>query len=217
MRLTQRPFGFVIGAAASALALFCFGLFGPTASAQQPEPVENLQKLLKSQIIFEQPEAALAYRRKVLAEASEKLTTTTDLRLALALPEWEDTRAYAPQHRAVDQEARAAIGKRLADLIKGIAETGDSQNQMALANLVGEIGTGIRGVGLDDKSGYARTLAPSLIVLMQKDDPKVRQMAARALPKIFPEPGASATRSPRCFRARTSMIAARLPKPSRIW
>jgi HEAT repeat protein len=127
-----------------------------------------------------------------LAEASEKLTTTTDLRLALALPEWEDTRTYAPQLRAVDQEARANIGKRLADLVKGVVESGDSQNQMALADLIGEIGTGIRGLPLDDKSGYARTLAPSLMVLMQKDDPRVRQAAARALPKIFPDPAPSA-------------------------
>jgi len=190
MRLLGVSFPFV-GVAA---ALACLsGLLVGHAGAQQYDPVENLQQVLKGLTGTDPSDEVLRHRKAALSEAATQLKNISDLRLALALPEWKDndkdpSTGQPTLLARVDQEVRATIGKRLQNIVQNAVDKGDSRSRLAAANLVGEIGTSIRGLALDDKSGFARSLAPSLVALMELNDPLVRQAAARALGKTNPEP-----------------------------
>jgi HEAT repeat protein len=169
------------------LAVLC-GLGVAPAAAQQSEPVDNLQQLLKSRVQLGDPPAVLKYRKDALLEAASRLHSINDLRLALMLSEWRDNDTSNPELARVDQEVRAAIGERLQKNLHDIAIHGNADSRVALAKLIGELGTGVRALPLDDKSGFARSLAPDLFFLMDQDNPPLRQAAARSLGKINPEP-----------------------------
>jgi HEAT repeat protein len=202
---------------AVALSLGSFLFFSnsitPKALAQS-EAVDELQQLLKQGGTLYQPtQQVLDFRKEQLSKAAARLETPSDLRLALELTDWKDTRSATldatdlksfdfqlpprkssstfdnpPEVRRVDQEVRAGIGKRLENIINEAVDNGNSYSRSAAANLLYEIGSSIRGLPLDDKNGFAHGLAPSLVKLTQQNEPGVRQTAAKALGKTNPPP-----------------------------
>jgi HEAT repeat protein len=176
-----------LAAGLGALAVLCGFAIG-TVGAQQTDPVDNLQQLLKSRVAPGDPPEVLEHRKRVLMEAAEKLRTINDLRLALMLSEWKDNDPSYPEQAKIDQSVRAFIGERLQKSLHEVVVQGSAETRMAVAKLIGEMGSGIRALPMDDKSGFGRSLAPDLIMLMGQDNPGLRQAAARALGKIDPEP-----------------------------
>jgi HEAT repeat protein len=106
----------------------------------------------------------------------------------LMLSEWRDNDQTDLEQAKVDQFVRASIGERLQKRLHDVVVQGSTESRMAVAKLIGEIGTSIRALPLDDKSGFAGSMAPDLVILMGTDNPALRQAAARALGKIDPEP-----------------------------
>jgi HEAT repeat protein len=162
-------------------------------SAQPPDPVEELRVALKDVRALPTVEERKA-RKERLDKIIPKLQNVSDLRRALTLTEWRDEEVIKVSSKEIqelakiDRDARKQIGNSLKKWISDAVESKDAIRQRAAATLVGEIGASIRGLEAGDQSGYGRTLAPSLIALTRKDDPAVRQDAARALGKIYPEP-----------------------------
>ena len=189
MRLLKYPvFSFVAAVGLGTGAwLAASGLPIPRAAAQPSDPVENLQQVLKSRTDFDEKPDVLNYRKEELLKAEQKLQTTGDLRLALALSEWQDAQKIMPKLRQIDWEVRNEIGKRLEKFVQTVVKDGDSTSRIAAANMLGEMGASIRALPLEDRHGFARGLTPSLVALMEQDDAAVRQAAALALGKINPD------------------------------
>src|SRR5262249_40992206 len=72
--------------------------------------------------------------------------------------------------------------------LEGVAAKGDTVSRLAVAQMLGEMGTSIRALDAADLAGFGRSLTPSLVKLTTDPDLVVRAAAARALGKINPVP-----------------------------
>ena len=165
----------------------------PTALvAQSPanDPVELLRYDLKRELRRTAPNAAKE-REKTLASDIAHLKTLSELRRALALTEWQD-RSIVPELRGVDFAARAAIGKKFKEAVDKVIKTGNADARLALADMLGEMGTEARSLEPGNLYGLGRALTPELIHLTKDSNPAVRAAAARALGRVFPDPAEAA-------------------------
>jgi HEAT repeat protein len=198
-----------------ALAL---GLPG-TAAAQAPareDPVYDLQQALQVRTIDLEDPQALAEREKTLKRIIQQLHTISELRRALALTGWRDeindydstqpveNRETRPKSKMrsevlieIDRDARKSVGEKLAKKIEEDAKKGDSTNRLALAAMLMDMGTSIRGLGdpvewqgrkYSDWRGYARRFTPLLAKMTHDPSEAVRIKAAVALGRINPDP-----------------------------
>jgi HEAT repeat protein len=170
------------------VALLVCGLTAPPAPAQASDPVEKVRDALIFQPDLDNNPEALEYREKKLKEAAEGLKTPADLRKALALTEWKDNDNINKNVAKIDLAARTAIGQHLEKILLRMVEKGDANGRIAVAVMLGEIGVSIRALDPADKNGLGRSFTPLLLTLMKKDEPRVRQEAARALGKVNPDP-----------------------------
>jgi HEAT repeat protein len=175
---------------AFALGLVAFGmglLGGGPARADRfpPDPVAELREALRTTPLdpTKFPDE-LTYRRETLTKRINALRTVSDLQRALMLNDWLDE---DPAIRAVDNPIRAEVSKRLQDTLRAALESTNPTSQLAAANLIGELGVTIRGVG--NKASVTEPLAPVLAKRVRDGALEVRVAAARALANINPPPG----------------------------
>jgi HEAT repeat protein len=178
-----------------ALAVLLLGPAVPPALAQPTDCVEQVRQVLPSQVGLDDNEFALADRKARLAKAIECLKTPGEMRRALALTEWKDNDKLNPNVARIDLEARTTIGLRLEKALKTVVEQGDddprtADARAAVAIMLGEMGVSIRALDPADQNSLGRGLSPLLVALINNDKnaPRVRQEAARALGKVNPEP-----------------------------
>ncbi len=171
------------------LCLLAVSLRGPGVQAAPPDAVEELRSALL-EADGASPEALKA-RQQTLEKRIKALASISDLRRALALTEWRE--------EVVDAQARAKVGRALGRALEAVCDQGDVHSRLAVANLIGEMGTAkVRAVhrldandGLEappDPRGYARGLAPLLKKLADDKNLGVRQEALRALSNIIADP-----------------------------
>lgn len=166
----------------SILTLLALTLCGQNAPTQAPRAVDLVEELRQTlRLPARDPvERATAIKRDV-----DRLRTFNDLRRALSLLEWRDEDpddAIA----ASDRAGRSAVSKRFGDALRGVLQKGDITARLAAVNVLAEMGPKVRGVRT--RAAFTREFAPDLARLMQQEDRRLREAAARALGLILPEP-----------------------------
>jgi HEAT repeat protein len=204
-----------LSGAVVAVALVLSAAAVPAPAAQTADPVWDLQQALQVRSGDLEDPASLKQREAALEQIIDRLRTISELRRALTLTGWRDeineptsVRIVEPRPglqkrpseliEKIDREARKKVGERLAKLIQAEAANGDATTKLAVAQLLAEMGTSVRGLGetmdwhglkVADWRGYTRRFAPTLIKLTQDPNPAVRVAAARALGRINPDVG----------------------------
>lgn len=163
-----------------------------TAPSQRlpADPVDEMRQALRVGVRDPLNKDELDFRRANLEKRAKALRTLSDLRRALGLQEWRDEDRDAGI-RDIDRPIREEIAQRLAKGLRAIlAQSATPTLQLAAIGMIGEMGTGVRGVGT--RAGFAREFGPDLAQLVVGNNPVISAAAARALGKINPEPGPAA-------------------------
>src|SRR5262249_9024060 len=136
---------------------------------------------------------ALPQRKEQLTKLVARLRTLGQLRRALSLPEWKDD-SVVPELRNIDRALRAEVGRRLVRGVRAVIAGNAPTAVRAVADMLGDMGTGVRSLDPEDRRGFTRTLTPELVKLVTNPalDDAARQAAARALGKINPDPDVAA-------------------------
>lgn len=180
-------------------------LAAPAAPSPTADPVDDLRDALPVDDVTGPTEAMLQFRRVNLQKKVDALQEIGDLRRALVLDNWRDDPARGADVgiRRIDADMRREVARRLTEMLEIQARTGPVDSRVAVANLIAEMGPGIRGLTVhvkkplpkkgDDKkpeerSGFARGLFPILQILINDKDAGVRREALRALGNINPDP-----------------------------
>jgi len=213
--------------------LGALGLVATVATARAQsynDPVSELQQALQLRNTDLEDLAALKLRETTLDKVIRQLHTVGDLRRALLLTGWRDEvnplssfnvyegrggkqKQMSEVVADIDREARKKVGERLAKRIHEEATRGDFTNRLALAQMLGDMGTSARALGdtitwhgevpglhpeihidLEGKAqkytdwrGYSRRFTPLLVKMTRDPSSAVRMAAARALGKINPD------------------------------
>ena len=211
----MRHFLSLSGAIRAGLQLAAFavlaGWLGSALAAPEdynPTIIRRLDTALKAKP-DPKSEADLAQRRDLLKSiVTDKQMRDADLRLALSLDSWQDL-AKDDAVRAIDNPVRQELIERFTRWVNGLLkpEAGkpDPVRQLAAVTVVGEMGINTNKVG-ERKTSLAADFTPTLVALVRDNDtdPAVRQAAARALGRIFPE-----------AKSATEALAAMLARPDR--
>ncbi len=183
------------------IAIIGFLLLGAMASwpgsapAQLPnDPVDELSQALKVPVIDASQNAGeLQARESILTRLIGKLRTISDLRRALALEDWLD-KDQDISNRAearLDQKIRSEVAGRYIEAIRASLASNQPLRQAATADLLSDLGIGLRGVpaqGGNFRAGLNQIFGPDLARLLKSGNPRVEVAAARALGQINPEP-----------------------------
>ena len=186
LSLLRRAPRTVVGLAGLAILLLASA---PVARAD--DPVDTLRNILGDRT---QGDTAgierLDFRRAKVKEAIDQMKTIGQLRRALVLDEWkvDPKRVINNELRDLDNEMRTIVGERLAKMLKQVAEKGDANARLAVANTIAEMGPTVRPLDPKDRFGYTRSLLPIVVYLTKDEDLGVRQEALRALSNINPAP-----------------------------
>lgn len=147
-----------------------------------PDAVAALRQALKAPA--HEPET----RVRALRHALDGLSGLGELRRALALQEWRDEDVDA-QVSAIDRQYRGEMQQRFERAVRQVFEHGDVTSQVALLDLLGEVGVSVRGVGTQD--GLGRVFSADIGRLATHGEPEVREAAARALGQVHADPEAA--------------------------
>src|SRR5260370_38253482 len=90
----------------------------------------------------------------------------------------EVTKIDSPLHKQVED--------RFTQIVKDGLKSSQPAQQIAAADLLGEIGIKVRGTGTH--RGLASTFAPDLATLLEDKNPAVVESAARAFGRVQPDP-----------------------------
>ena len=155
----------------------CLMLLTGVGLAQLPaiDPVKELHQALIT------PASEPDLRQRNLAEAAGRVRSLPDLGRALMLMEWRDG-DLDPQVAGIDRALREALITRFQKAVRDIFERGSPPNQVAAADLVGQVATSGPNIPL------GRSLAPDLARLAAQGHPTVREAAVRALGRVVAEP-----------------------------
>jgi len=145
-----------------------------------PEPVERDDAAEKKVYLSQ-----LEFRRKSIQERVDALRGVRELYLALLLQEWRDETLHEGVAK-IDRDLREKVEERFTQTIQASLKSAKPSQQMAAADLLGEIGIKIRRTGT--RQGLTSTLAPDLAALLKDKNPVVVESAAKALGKVNPEP-----------------------------
>jgi HEAT repeat protein len=171
------------------LSLCCFS---PCALTQElgTDPVEELREALRLEDASSPNDFMLDFRRTNLDAKIKALKTIGELRRALALEEWKEEPGQGRSEalRLIDEQKRKEVGQKLQQAIRSVVDKGPPNAKLAVANMIAETGPSIRALELADRTGFARSLTPEIIKLVQDTDLAVRQEALRALGTINPDP-----------------------------
>jgi len=178
------------------------------ADDYNPNIIRRLDSALKAKP-DPKSDADLTQRRDLLKSiVSDKDMRDSDLRLALSLDSWQD-QAKDDAVRAIDNPVRQELIDRFTRWVNGLlkpeAGPADPLRQLAAVTVVGEMGISMNKVG-ERKVSLAADFTPTLAALVTENDtdPAVRQAAARALGRIFPE-----------AKSATDALAQMLARPGR--
>src|SRR5262245_55031872 len=160
------------------LGLLVACLAGTASGQETTDPVEELGQALRSP---GQPEV----RAREIQCKLDALKTLGDFRRALFLPDWRDLYRDGLWAHS-DQLQRQWVTRRFGDVVRDVLNRGDDAQRVAVAGLLGEIGT--RGSTGELVATLLRELAPDLGRLVRSGSPVAQRAAARALGQIHPEP-----------------------------
>ncbi len=173
------------------VALALGALLAGAASAA-PDPVENLQKALAigRDRAANISDGLLRFREDSIKGRIDAIKGIGDLRKALVLADWRDAPDLGLNEklRLVDLRMRQLVGERLVKAMRSVADKGEPNAKLAVGNMIAEMGPSIPSLDVDDRFGFARTLAPIVITLAKDKNLAVRQQALRALSNINAKP-----------------------------
>jgi HEAT repeat protein len=156
------------------------------AAAQEPgprtDPVDQLERALRA------PARGAAARDAQLAAAVEHLRGLDELRRALLLTEWRD-RDQDDGVAAADARQRAAVVRRFGGAVRAALRQGDLDGRLRAVQMIGGLDLALRGAG---EGPLVRDFTDDLAGLTGPGPAALRQLAARTLGRINPEPGAAA-------------------------
>jgi HEAT repeat protein len=165
------------------------------AQAQLPnDPVDELSQALKVPVIdVGQNTGELRAREAILTRLINKLRTVSDLRRALVLDDWldKDQDINVRPEAKLDQKIRSEVAARYIDAIRASLASNQPLRQAATADLLSDLGIGLRGVpsqGGNFRAGLNSVFGPDLARLLKNGNPRVEVSAARALGQINPDP-----------------------------
>lgn len=151
-----------------------------------PDPVQDLRDALKVPVRDPMKnQAELDFRMKNVGKRIDALKTLGDLRRALPLQEWRDEDREEAIAK-VDRDLRARVVDRFVKGIQAVMEKGSPASQQAAADMLGEMGTSVRGAMA--KTSVPQELTPELVKLTKSKTPEVRMAAGRTLGKIHADP-----------------------------
>jgi HEAT repeat protein len=159
-----------------------------------PAPVDRVELLRRVIESYPDPnkDEQFFYREQELKKRINALQNLGELRRALSLSEWDLSDKLNVKRTQQNLQYRQILANRFKDAVKWYLEPKnkiDSAVRMALANMIGEMGTTVKAMTWpNDTSGFTRTLAPDLVRLLRDESPAVRAVAAKAIGKINPDP-----------------------------
>ena len=167
--------------------------YRPAAEERIPPAVEALRDALRVPEPAEKEDAAekkvylsqLDFRRKSIQEHINALRGVRELYLALSLQEWRDE-TLNDEVSKIDRALRQEVEERFTQTVRASLKSAQPSQQIAAADLLGEIGIKIRGTGT--RRGLASALAPDLAALLKDKNPGVVGSAAKALGHVNPDP-----------------------------
>ncbi len=208
----------------AAFAALLAAMLVPAAPAAplSPDPVEVFRlALLQERPLTPTPES-LQIRRQKLEEAARNLRSLGDMSRALLLLEWRSGQ-LRPQEADIDRQIRQMVIENFERGLRAIMRSGDVQQRIAAANLIGETVSGARRQDIetvetelllrpspDKRTGPAgfrylrdrmKKMAGDLDNLANDPSPEVRISAARALGNIEGDPKEVAPALQRLIRA----------------
>lgn len=160
---------------------------GTSPAQQRPadDPVEELRQVLKQDRDPGRTPEGLEFRKNSLRKSAAKVTRLGDLSRALLLTDWRDE-GLDRELAGIDFAVRQEMADRFIQGMQKALEGGDVPVQGAAANLVGEMAASAREAGI--KSPFVhRTisrLVPDLLKLSRGSDPRLAEIAIRALGKV---------------------------------
>jgi HEAT repeat protein len=166
------------GGRATLLGLLVACLAGTASGQETTDPVGELGQALRSP---GQPEV----RAREVKRKLDGLKTLGDFRRALFLPDWRDLYRDGLWAHS-DQMQRQWVAKRFGEVIRDVLNHGDDAQRVAVAGLLGEMGT--RASSGELVATLLHELAPDLVRLVRSGSPVAQRAAARALGQIHPEP-----------------------------
>jgi HEAT repeat protein len=148
-------------------------------------PVESLRRALMRPVDAQSADELKA-RRQHLEEGVKGIADPADLARALVLQEWRDMDPEEGILR-VDRTARAKLADRLETGLRELLRGGDTDDRLAAAIFIGEMGSAVRDPG--SRNSFASRLTADLARLARdaKAGPRACAAAARALGKVLPE------------------------------
>jgi HEAT repeat protein len=161
----------------------------PPIAPAPTDRVELLRRVVDT-APAEDNDERLFYRGEELQKRIDALQNLGELRRAFMLSEWRSDVRLKSKVVQQDLLYRQKLGTRFKKTVEYFLDPAhaDSAVRMALANMIGDMGTGVRALTPDDQTGFTRTLAPDLVLLLRDRSPDVRAAAARALGKINAAP-----------------------------
>jgi HEAT repeat protein len=187
MKNSKRFASLMVQSSFLALLASCLAFHG--AAASEPilaDRVEALREALATPV----PQPAtrpqeLNLRREAIQRCAALLRGPAELRQALLLHEWLDDDQDETVAQ-VDRGVRNDLFKRFDDSLHKVFYGTDRAAKLAALTMVAEFGIQIRG---PDKTPFGARLAPELVLLMQDNDPEIRQASAHALGQVIPAIG----------------------------
>jgi HEAT repeat protein len=155
----------------------------PPLAAPPTDRVEQLRRTLE---IYPGNDEQLFNRGEELKKRIAALQNLGELRRALMLTEWKYVDKLNFKLTEQDLLYRQKIGEKFKKTVEHFLKPGmaDAAVRMALANMIGDMGTSVRALTPNDPAGFTRTLAPDLVQLLRDPSPDVRAAAARSLGRI---------------------------------
>jgi HEAT repeat protein len=166
----------------------CLLVAASAAGAQEPEPrprvdpVELLGQALRA------PAHRAAARDAQLRTAVERLRTSDELLRALRLSGWRD-QDLDENLAAVDARHRAVVVDRFLRTVRLALHRDDLEGRQAALKTIGSLDPQLPGQGGEP---LARALTADLAELTRSGPAAVREVAARTLGRVHPEPAAAA-------------------------
>jgi HEAT repeat protein len=166
----------------------CFAAAVGLADRFPPDPVEELRLALKAPL-----QRLTESREQYLTKRADAVRSLGDLRRALVLQEWRPEQETASDEAALtDRRIRQRLVERFREDVRDRLKRGGTADRLATMSMLAEMGASVRSAKDEDRKGVARTFAPDLVDLMKgADTPRAREMAARTLGQIFPDPEAA--------------------------
>jgi len=183
------------------LALILTTLGPREARAQQPDPVQALDRALLQPTPYTDPkdkDKAVAERKQQLTKLTDQLTSMGEMAQALLLTNWGDVRVPlvdVVDTSSADRDVREALLRRFLATAKKSIEAGnvggDPLMREAVATVIGEFSASARSGTLSSRANNKLLIdklpevAETLAALGKKDSsPEVRAAAARSLAKL---------------------------------